>query len=195
MIRTMCTVALLTLAARSVDAQSVSGRVIETRRGLPVPNATVTVVNAAGEPVGYSQSDASGEYRIELRLPGRYVIRAERVGYRPRASALTEVREGRNVRRDVRLTRGNTRLGEQDATRGLLPSGGPVPIPAVPPATDGGPATARAPAGDATPARAVPRVHPVIQPRRDGARSTARQPRPASRPSGGDRGGARRGTP
>ncbi|HEX6369410.1 MAG TPA: carboxypeptidase regulatory-like domain-containing protein [Longimicrobium sp.] len=192
MIRTMWGMALLALAAQPLDAQTVFGRVMETRSGWPVPYAAVTLVDAGGKPVGYSQSDANGEYRVEVRQPGRYVIRAERVGYRPRASALTEVREGRDVRRDLRLTRGGTRLGQEDGTRGLLPPGAPTPIPAVPPATDGGPSTSRAPAGDATAARPVPRVSPVVQPRRDGARSTARQPRPASRPSGGDRGGAKR---
>lgn len=185
MIRKMCGVVLLALAAGPLQAQVVSGRVMEARSGWPVPYATVTVLDAGGRTVGQSSSDGQGEYRVDLRAPGRYRIRAERQGYRPRAFALMDVREGREVRRDIRLSPGVVRTGD-DAGRGLLPPRGlPAPIPGVPPATGGGgPSTSRAPSGG-TDERPAVRTAPAGQPRRGtGAR-------PAPRPSGG-RGGTHR---
>ncbi|HEX2206603.1 MAG TPA: carboxypeptidase regulatory-like domain-containing protein [Longimicrobium sp.] len=196
MITTIAGLALLALAARPVAAQSISGRVLETRTSWPVPGATVTVLDVAGAPVGYSHTDASGGYRVELREPGRYQLRVERVGYRPRALALTDVPEGRNVRRDLRLTPGAARPGQESiGGRGLIPPGAaPMPVPGVPPSTDGGPSTARAPQGDATAARPAPRVVPRTQPRRgESGRPAARQPRTGGRSSGGgEREGAKR---
>jgi hypothetical protein len=190
MIRTICGLTLLTLAAQPLQAQAISGRVVEGRTGRPVPHAMVTVTDATGKPAGYSQSDGTGEYRIALRAAGRYTIRAERMGYRPTSSGLTQVREDRDVHRDLRMTRGSSRLG-QEAERGLLPPAAvPRPLPGSPPSTDAGPSTSRAPAGAATAVRPVPRTAPVAQPRRG---ETARQPHPSSRrASGGNRGGARR---
>lgn len=190
MSRMLSGLALLALAAQPAAAQAISGRVVESRSGWSVPHATVTVVDAGGRVVGHSQSDGNGGYHVDLRAPGRYVIRAERVGYRGRASASIDVPEGREVVRDIRMTRRSGNLG-QDAERGLVPGTGgiPAPIPAVPPSTNAGPSTSAAPSGDA--ARPEPRVAPAVTPRRSGERRPA-QPRPAARPSGGARDGTKR---
>lgn len=180
----------LVLAALPLDAQSVSGRVVEHGTGRGVAFATVTVLDGAGQAAGYAQTDALGDYSVRVRAAGQYFVRAEHLAYQPRTSGLTNVREGRNAHRNLALRPGNQQQLGHDAERGLLPRGTvlPPPYPGLPPVTGVGPATNTAPGGDAAGERSVPRTAaPADRPRGEGR--DARRPRPS-----GER-GARRGDP
>ncbi|HEX2079550.1 MAG TPA: carboxypeptidase-like regulatory domain-containing protein [Longimicrobium sp.] len=183
--------ALLVLAAQPLDAQLVSGRVVEWGTGRGVPFATVTVLDASGQAAGYAQTGAMGEYEVRVRSAGQYILRAEALGYQPATSGLTRVREGREAHRSLTLRPGSRQLG-RNVERGRFPGGDmvPQPFPGLPPVTGAGPATSVAPrGGDAAGDRPVPRsAAPASRPR--GEERGARRPRPA-----GERGGARRGDP
>ena len=182
--------ALLVLA-QPLAAQTVSGRIVEHGTGRGIPFATVTVLDAAGQAAGYSQTDAMGDYVVRLRGSGRYFVRAEHLAYQPATSGLSNIREGREVYRTLALRPGGSqgRMGE----RGRFPgrAGLPQPVPGVPPVSGAGPATSLAPRDGATGDRPIPRsATPAARPRSEerGARRPPRQ-------TGGDRGGARRGDP
>lgn len=185
----MMGLALLALAGQPLSAQVIEGRVVESRGGRPLSNATVTVVDAEGNSVGMSGTDARGEFRVRLNAPGRYALRTDAIGYLTSRSGMMNLRDGREVYRTVGL---RTARETPDREIGRMypprptPAPVPAPIPAVPPARDNGPSTSAAPAGDVE----RPGARAVVQPRRGGVPSTAPQPRPASRPSGG---GAKRG--
>ena len=179
--------ALLALAGQPLGAQVIEGRVVESRSGRPLSNATVTVVDAEGHSVGMAGTDARGEFRVRLNAPGRYSLRADAIGYLTSRSGMMNLREGREVRRTIGM-RTTRQSPDRDVGRMLPPRGSPAPVPtpvpAIPPPRDNGPSTSAAPAGDAD----RPATRAVVQPRRGGTPAVA--PQPASRPSGG---GAKRG--
>ena len=84
-----CTVlALIAICAftssQSVSAQAVYGSIFGTvtdSTGAVVPNATVTVSNAAKGTSASVQSDASGEYRAQHLIPDIYNVTAEATGF------------------------------------------------------------------------------------------------------------------
>jgi hypothetical protein len=191
MIRTMRRAALAavlgTALAQSADAQVVRGRVVESRTGRPLPSASVTVLDSAGNLAGYGQSNAFGEFTVRLARAGSFFVRAERVGYRPATSALSDVDEGDEAYRVLSMRRGDPTL------EGGLGMGG-VPFPGRifgggrrRPVTDTSPATSRSPAdaaaageGKRTTARPEPAVR-VAKPARDERPARApRSPRPAA---------------
>jgi hypothetical protein len=161
----------LAVAAQPLAAQVVRGRVIENRSGDPVAFATVTVLDPEGNPAAYGQSNGVGEFAVRLAGPGRFVIRAERIGYRSASSALSDVDEGDEVYRVLNLARGEARAESGDGLGGIgfLPRGGVLgPGPMGTTATDTRPAPSSSPAPDASPAPAA-----------DGTRAVAPAPRPA----------------
>ncbi|MBW3570379.1 MAG: carboxypeptidase-like regulatory domain-containing protein [Gemmatimonadetes bacterium] len=180
---------LLALAGQPLGAQVIEGRVVESRTGRPLSNATVTVLDAEGHSVGMAGTDARGEFRVRLNAPGRYWLRTDAIGYLTSRSGMMNLRQGREVRRTIGM-RTASQSPDRDVGRMYPPAPMPVPVPrpvpAIPPARDNGPSTSAAPAGDAE--RGASRA--VTQPRRDGTPSAAPQPRPASRRSDG---GAKRG--
>jgi hypothetical protein len=189
----MMGLALLALAGEPLGAQVIEGRVVESRSGRPLSNATVTVLDAEGHSVGMAGTDARGEFRVRLSAPGRYTLRTDAIGYLTSRSGMMNLREGREVYRTVGL-----RTARQTPDReigGILPPrGSPAPIPTppvptIPPGRDTDPSTSAAPAGDAE----RPGARAVVQPRRGGAPSTA--PRPRASGGGARRGGVSPGKP
>lgn len=63
-------------------AQSVSGRVVTQPDSMPVEGAMVRLVGEEGSSVARTFTDASGAFRLEAPSPGRYRLRAERIGLR-----------------------------------------------------------------------------------------------------------------
>lgn len=127
--------------AQAVDAQVVSGRVVENRSGRGVASARLVVLDSAGQPAGYAQSNAFGEFSVRLSRPGSFFVRAERAGYHPATSALSRVEAGDEVYRLLSMRTGNTALrdGSDGFGPGFLPRAltGRRPL-----ATDTRPATA-----------------------------------------------------
>jgi outer membrane receptor protein involved in Fe transport len=71
---------LASLPAAAADGLTVSGRILDTQGGLPVPNATVQL-DRGGAPVASGVTDASGAFRITGVPPGTYVVFISASGY------------------------------------------------------------------------------------------------------------------
>ena len=74
-------VVFLSCLAGTAHAQRVAGRVLDETTGRPVVGAIVTVVDPAGRLSVVASSDSVGAWGANLRSPGRYLVRVERLGY------------------------------------------------------------------------------------------------------------------
>jgi hypothetical protein len=91
----------LAVTAASARAQAVTGRLVDPS-GAPVERVLVVLVDTAGHQGGAAITDASGGFTIRARGPGRYALRAERIGFATVTSprfdlAADETREQRIV--------------------------------------------------------------------------------------------------
>lgn len=66
--------------APAAGGTTVSGRILDTQGGLPVPNATVELYHN-GTSVASAVTDASGTFRIPGQAPGTYVVYIRARGY------------------------------------------------------------------------------------------------------------------
>lgn len=78
---TIALLALALLAPGRAGAQRVHGVVVAHDTGDPVPGAIVVMADIAGARRGIALADSLGRFAIAARLPGRYTLVAERVGY------------------------------------------------------------------------------------------------------------------
>lgn len=92
----------LVLAAAPLAAQGVRGTLTEANGETPVAGALVVLVDALGRPRTEVLTDARGHFLLRAPGPGRYTLRAERIGYTSTRSAPFDV-EGRETV-EVRLT-------------------------------------------------------------------------------------------
>ena len=74
-------------ATLPLAGQSVRGRVFESESGAPVEGMFVALLDASGERRGGALTDASGLFRIQAPVSGRYHLRGERIGLRSVTSA------------------------------------------------------------------------------------------------------------
>lgn len=179
--------------AQPLAAQTVRGRVVEYRTGYPVGLARITVLDEAGEQVGYAQSDGWGEFTIRLQRAGRVFIRAELIGYRNATSPLSDVGAGDEIYRVLALRRGPEVDGSDGRGYGmgprtiLGPPGRGTAVTDTRPATSGAPAEGSGPGkvADARGGGTAARPAPAAKPRRDGRPARApRTTRPATRGGG-----------
>lgn len=78
----LCTALLI---AAPAAAQTVRGVVVDDA-ARPIPGMFVRLLTPAGNPArGGALTDAAGRFTIQAPAPGRYTVRAERVGYRAAA--------------------------------------------------------------------------------------------------------------
>lgn len=75
---------LLAVPAAAQQA-SINGRVIDSRSGRPLPEATVSLIGTAVSTV----TDAQGRYLLRDVPPGRMQVRAARIGYQSQVRVLT----------------------------------------------------------------------------------------------------------
>src|SRR3954471_19229275 len=68
------------LGAAPLRAQTVRGELVDAA-GRPVEQVLVALVGPGGHQAGAALTSASGQFRIRAPGPGRYSLRAERVGY------------------------------------------------------------------------------------------------------------------
>ncbi len=148
--------------AQAADAQVVHGRVVEDRSGRGVASANLVVLDSVGQPAGYAQSNAFGEFSVRLTRSGSFFVRAERIGYRPATSAMSRVEAGDEVYRVLSMRTGNAAMeGEGGGLfrsgflPRLLPGRRPTPTDTRPVPSSG--ATASAAPGKATARRPEPR--------------------------------------
>src|SRR5688500_1787920 len=60
----------------------ISGRVVEAGTGRAIARASVALLNDQGLHVTGATADAEGNFHLRVSTPGRYRLRADRVGYR-----------------------------------------------------------------------------------------------------------------
>jgi hypothetical protein len=87
----------LALVPAAAPAQTVGGTVADARTGEPVPGAMVRLIDAEGTRHDAALTDARGRYTVRSRTPGRFTVRAERVGYATSAAADLELAPGQQV--------------------------------------------------------------------------------------------------
>jgi hypothetical protein len=75
-----------TLCAHSLEGQTIHGRVLMPDSATPARGVTVVVVNDSGAVVRRGIADATGSVLLGLQRPGRYQIRAIRIGFAPSTS-------------------------------------------------------------------------------------------------------------
>lgn len=88
---------IVLLAAASVEAQTVQGRVSEEGVGRPLAEVDVRLLDAAREGVGRVATDAVGMYVVEAPEAGEYYVVVDLIGYQRLESPLVALEAGQTV--------------------------------------------------------------------------------------------------
>ncbi|HET7550815.1 MAG TPA: carboxypeptidase regulatory-like domain-containing protein [Gemmatimonadaceae bacterium] len=83
------------------QAQVVRGAVTSGAGGQPIQGAAVSLMDSSGARIGGLFSDAAGDFSISAPAPGRYIVRAVRIGYRPAQSAPLVIGAGQVVEQQL----------------------------------------------------------------------------------------------
>ena len=85
--------ALLLVAcdAAAARAQRLEGRVLDSETNAPVGGATVVLVGEGGQAVHSALSDSTGAFVLRSPRPGRFRVRASRIGYTAATSPPVEL--------------------------------------------------------------------------------------------------------
>lgn len=89
--------ALLALSASVASAQVIRGTLTEQGTGVPVEGAMIVLLDPAERTVTGSLTDAAGGFVIEAPFPGRYTLRADRIGHASTVSPVLVVAVGDTV--------------------------------------------------------------------------------------------------
>lgn len=92
------------------------GRLLEQGTGRPVGAADVTLIGEAGGVVDRAETDPVGRFTLRSPDPGRFYVRAERIGYRAKMDGMLELGEGGEITVDFYLTPEPVELEGIDAT-------------------------------------------------------------------------------
>lgn len=84
-------------------AQTVAGTVLDHDTDAPVPQAEVSLVRDTQVVITVLANHA-GRFQVQAPVPGRYVLRVERLGYEPATSAPLELESDRTTPVEVRLS-------------------------------------------------------------------------------------------
>ena len=101
LIRAAGMLAALAGLSTGAAAQVVRGVVVEADSGRGLPGVVVVLLDSAGKRLAGVLVGDDGKYAIRAMTPGRYAVRAERIGYR--ADAPTPVTLGAGQTVDLRL--------------------------------------------------------------------------------------------
>lgn len=82
------------LPVAQIHAQTVRGTLVEQGSGRPVSGAVVSLLDETGGRRTAALSDSIGGYTLPAPAPGRYQVRAERVGYASTTSPVLELAPG-----------------------------------------------------------------------------------------------------
>src|SRR5687768_9842988 len=106
LLRSATLLAAFALSAQPAIAQTrIVGRVLENNSGMPVVNARVEVFDINWRRRAYLTTDSAGMFTTELRAPGGYRMRANRLGYQPNATPLVWTNSHSYMQIEVRLDR------------------------------------------------------------------------------------------
>ena len=119
-------VALVLVATTRADAQqaTTSGTVrgvVSSAEGSPLGDATVTATNQETGVRRGVQSDAAGRYQLPFLEPGRYTIRAQRIGLRPVERSDMRIALGEVATVDFRLETAPVELSAQIVRADVTP--------------------------------------------------------------------------
>ena len=81
----------------AAPAQVVRGVVIDEGSGRGLPGVVVVLLDSAGKRLAGVLADDDGRYAIRTAVPGRYAVRAERIGYRADAPTSITLGVGQTV--------------------------------------------------------------------------------------------------
>lgn len=95
--------ALSLLASGALRAQTLEGRVVDSRTGEPVASAYVALVTQDRRSVVASTADTDGSFSVEAPSPGSYLLHASALGYRLVSDGLFELGQGGVMEVLVRL--------------------------------------------------------------------------------------------
>ena len=100
-------------AAAQAQTGTISGLVTDSTTALPLPAASVTVLDEAGVPVPTlgASTDADGEYEIENVPAGTYTVRASFVGFDAKTQTVA-VLGGQTATANFALSSGGVALGD-----------------------------------------------------------------------------------
>jgi hypothetical protein len=84
-----------------LTAQSVRGRLVDSRSGESIGHAFVALLDTSGAEVARALVSEEGAFLLRAPVPGVYRLRFKRIGFRPSESSLLSLVEGQTA--DVRL--------------------------------------------------------------------------------------------
>lgn len=91
---TLALAAAALAAAEPAYAQIIRGQVVDASTGAPIQGAFVVLLDSAGVHWGETLSGDGGAFVVRAPRPGRYVLRAERIGYADRLSDTLRLAQG-----------------------------------------------------------------------------------------------------
>ncbi len=94
--------------------QTIKGKVVDTDTQIPLPGATVMIVNS--DPLIGTSTNTDGNFRLENIVPGRYTIRISYTGYEPYVAAEIIVGSGKEVIIKAELRESVVNLGQVEVT-------------------------------------------------------------------------------
>jgi hypothetical protein len=99
----ICILIVVAAAVTSVDAsaQYVRGGVFQSDTGQPVAGAMVLLIDESGETRVSVLTNEAGRYVMNARVPGRYALKVQRIGFQDVFTPHFDVEMGRTVERDV----------------------------------------------------------------------------------------------
>jgi hypothetical protein len=86
--RLLIAMPLALFLAKTGQAQSVRGRLVEAETDQPIPAAQITLVTGTGTAAAVAFTDAEGRFLLRVAKPGAFMMHSRRLGYRPRADAV-----------------------------------------------------------------------------------------------------------
>ncbi len=90
----VCSTLLLVAALSSpVEAQRLSGRLLDLLTGQPIPYGIVTLLPEEGKGGRVTITDERGHWSFQIPGPGAYYVAARRIGYQPWISGPVAIKE------------------------------------------------------------------------------------------------------
>ncbi len=99
--RTFLVLLALLLAVPALSAQAVGGWLREEGTGRPIEGAVVVLLDEAGVQRAGTLTDAGGRFSLRAPAPGRYRLRAERIGFRSTLSPPLALAAGQTAEQDL----------------------------------------------------------------------------------------------
>jgi hypothetical protein len=103
--RALAALALAACTAGSLEAQAVTGRVVDVDGDTAVSGVAVSLADSAGDVHVTVVTDSLGGFTLPVAVPGRYTLRTRHIAFRPVVTRPLAVGPGQNVDVELRLSR------------------------------------------------------------------------------------------